>query len=187
MLIYRVTNLVNGKVYIGKYEGTRVQSRWKTHLSEARRGSPYYLHNAIRKYGPEAFAVEVIDNAAASFDLVERERFHIAQHQSFKPEIGYNSTMGGEGILGFKHTLETRKKTSETLMGHEVSSKTREKLSKVQIGKEIPYEVREKISSTLKGRPLSAKNREGIRNAWTPERRAAQIERGRALGKANAH
>jgi group I intron endonuclease len=185
VFVYRVTNLRNGKVYIGKWQGERVADRWLRHLADVNRGSSYYFHNAIRKYGAEAFKVEIVDHADTTLDLVDKERFHILLHQSFKPEIGYNQTMGGEGVLGFRHTLETRSKTSKTLKGHEVSVETRRRMSVADKGREISLKARKKISLALKGRPLSIKNREGIRAAWTPERRAAQAERGRILGKGN--
>ncbi len=100
MLIYRVTNTVNGKVYIGKWSHPTSDLRWRLHKSAAKNGSPYYFHRAIRKYGPDAFKVEVIHRAQTLDELSKMETFFIILHQSHKPENGYNMTMGGEGRLG---------------------------------------------------------------------------------------
>ena len=101
MLIYRVTNTVNGKVYIGKWSHPTVDHRWRLHKSAAKSGSPYYFHRAIRKYGPDIFKVEVIDRAMTAEELSEKEKFYIASYQSNSPEKGYNMTLGGEGHNGY--------------------------------------------------------------------------------------
>lgn len=103
MLIYRVTNTVNGKVYIGKWSHPTVDQRWRLHKSAAKRESPLYFHRAIRKYGVDSFKVEVIDRTAKTKEeLSELEKSYIALHQSNDSEKGYNLTLGGEGTPGFK-------------------------------------------------------------------------------------
>jgi group I intron endonuclease len=102
MLIYRVTNTVNGKVYIGKWSHPTPDHRWRLHKSAAKSGSPYYFHRAIRKYGSDAFKVEVIDRAKTPEELSEMEKQYIASYQSNDPEKGYNMTLGGEGHNGWK-------------------------------------------------------------------------------------
>ncbi len=102
MLIYRVTNTVNGKVYIGKWSHPTPDHRWRLHKSAAKSGSPYYFHRAIRKYGPDAFKLEVIDRSKTADELSEKEKFYIASHQSNDPKKGYNMTLGGEGHNGWK-------------------------------------------------------------------------------------
>ena len=100
MLIYRVTNTVNGKVYIGKWSHPTVDHRWALHKYAARHGSPLYFHRAIRKYGLGAFKVEVIARAKTTEELSEMEKFYISVYQSNDPIKGYNLTLGGEGRLG---------------------------------------------------------------------------------------
>lgn len=100
MLVYRVTNTVNGKVYIGKWSHSTPDLRWRLHKSAAKRGSPYYFHRAIRKYGLDAFT-EVIHRAKTPEELSAMETFFIVLHQSHVPVNGYNNmTLGGEGRLG---------------------------------------------------------------------------------------
>jgi len=113
MLIYRVTNTVNGKVYIGKWIHPTVDRRWRLHKSAAKSGSPYYFHRAIRKYGSDAFKVEVIDKTETSEELSEMEKRYIALYHSNDPSKGYNMTEGGEGTQGYTPTEAWRNWKSE--------------------------------------------------------------------------
>ena len=101
MLVYRVTNTVNGKVYIGKWSHPTVDHRWRLHKSAAKSGSPYYFHRAIRKYGADTFKVEVIDWAKTAEELSQMEMSYIALYQSNDPKRGYNMTLGGDGHNGW--------------------------------------------------------------------------------------
>jgi hypothetical protein len=98
--IYRLTNLVNGKVYIGKTKRDPHQ-RYSAHLQDAVKGSPFVLHIAIRKHGPENFKFEVIFNTFEENDLNTFERDFIAEHDCCildGYERGYNMTRGGDGL-----------------------------------------------------------------------------------------
>lgn len=93
--IYKITNQVNGKVYIGQTRQS-VESRWNQHKSKARKhvDGNNHFHNAINKYGENAFKVEILE--ACNFDKLDsREIFYIAKYNSF--EEGYNTTLGGGG------------------------------------------------------------------------------------------
>jgi group I intron endonuclease len=109
MLIYRVKNVLNNKVYIGKWNHPTVDQRWRLHKSAVKRGSSYYFHRALRKYGFDAFQIEVIDKADSPTRLSELEIAYIALYQSNDPEKGYNMTSGGEGTSGFKMSEERKK------------------------------------------------------------------------------
>jgi hypothetical protein len=100
MLVYKITNRKNGKVYIGKWRKKSVTERWGRHVWGAKHGSEAFLHRAIRKYGSDAFAVEVVYRAKTDDELSKMETFFIILHQSHKPENGYNMTLGGEGTVG---------------------------------------------------------------------------------------
>lgn len=106
-LIYKVTNKVNGKVYIGLTNSTLAQRKNK-HLNEAEIGKGFYFHNALRKYGKENFTWEVVEDNIPDENLGERELYWISRFNSFK--TGYNQTEGGEGCPGRVMTKETRKR-----------------------------------------------------------------------------
>ena len=98
-VIYKITNSINGKVYIGQTR-QKLGVRWKQHINsslcETANDYNTYLHVAIRKYGIDAFVVEeieVCDNA----ELDAREIFWIDYYHSFNNKHGYNLTLGGGG------------------------------------------------------------------------------------------
>ena len=92
--IYKVTNKVNGKVYIG--QSVDISRRWCEHMNAK---DDIYFHKAIQKYGVENFEWEVIEQCKKK-DLDERESYWIEYYDSFNK--GYNCTKGGEGAPGGK-------------------------------------------------------------------------------------
>lgn len=99
-IIYKATNLVNGKVYIG--QTTRTLKRRKgEHLSDARNGSTDPFHNAIRCHGEENFKWEVIDRADNDEELNQKEIYWISYYNSYiyaENSNGYNATRGGNNF-----------------------------------------------------------------------------------------
>lgn len=97
--IYKVTNLINNKVYIGQTKYT-AEWRWQTHLRDAFNiDSENYnviFHKAIRKYGIENFKVEEIEQCTTKC-LSTKEQYWISYYDSFNKDKGYNMTLGGEG------------------------------------------------------------------------------------------
>ena len=91
--IYKITNKINGKIYVGMTYRT-IQERWKEHLNDCnrRRNENRPLYNAINKYGAENFVIEVIEETE---NPEEREKYWIEELGSFK--YGYNATLGGDG------------------------------------------------------------------------------------------
>lgn len=111
--IYKIENVVNGKVYIGL--SINIEKRWKTHLLEyCNPNSCEYdkiLYRAIRKYGIDKFSFEIIKKCEPK-KLSELEIFYIKKYNSythFKKSNGYNSTLGGEGIAGYVMSKEQKK------------------------------------------------------------------------------
>lgn len=98
--IYKVTNKLNGKVYIGKTLSS-IEERWKQHCRDSRKESKEKrpLYAAIRKYGEENFSIEQVEECPDKI-VNERETYWIEWYGSFK--YGYNATLGGDG----KHYLD---------------------------------------------------------------------------------
>ena len=94
--IYKITNILNGKMYIGKTSST-IQERWKEHLKDAARRSKEHrpLYSAIKKYGADNFIIEQLEEVPNDEIAREREIFWIEYYGSFKN--GYNATKGGDG------------------------------------------------------------------------------------------
>lgn len=93
--IYKITNKINGKMYIGKTIFT-VEQRWKEHQKDSRRRDfeKRPLYSAIKKYGIENFSIEEVEECPIEI-LSEREKYWIEYYGSFKN--GYNATIGGDG------------------------------------------------------------------------------------------
>lgn len=103
--IYKITNLINNKVYIG--QSTNIKERWKAHRSRPfQKNSEQYnslLYRSIRKYGLENFSFEIIEECDKRF-LDEREIYWIAYYSSNNFENGYNLTKGGDSATYSKLT-----------------------------------------------------------------------------------
>lgn len=105
--IYKVTNQVNGKIYIG-FTTQGYQTRWSKHLKDVESGSSYIFHKSIRKYGKECFTLEFIETCSSLTNMKEREIYWISQYQSNQREFGYNMTDGGDGTVGLELSQERK-------------------------------------------------------------------------------
>ena len=74
MIIYKLTNLINNKVYIGLTTKTLAQ-RLSQHHYDSRHGVDRPLYRAMRKYGEDKFSAEIIDSAENLQDLKEKEQY----------------------------------------------------------------------------------------------------------------
>lgn len=94
--IYKITNNINGKIYIGKTSNT-IQERWHEHKSDYKKRveEKRPLYSAMKKYGIENFSIEEIEFVATDAIASERETYWIELLGSFK--YGYNATKGGDG------------------------------------------------------------------------------------------
>jgi len=96
--VYLVYNLINGKYYIGYTDNFEL--RWKTHCSESKYGSNLYFHKAIRFYKPESFEYQILTTTSSSKDAKHLEKLWIQALDANNPDVGYNMTLGGDGISG---------------------------------------------------------------------------------------
>lgn len=104
--IYKVTNQINGKSYIGKTAET-IQKRWNQHLntfySNNFKNRP--LYSAFNKYGINNFKIEQIEEVSNSF-LSEREQYWIQYYHTYVKDPqggGYNATLGGDGTFKYDY------------------------------------------------------------------------------------
>ena len=100
--IYKITNSINGKMYIGKTEHLNPENRWKEHLHDCKRfkNEKRPLYDAMNKYGCENFYFEVLDNTNDSNQLCELEKYYIELYNTYIGSEncnGYNATVGGDG------------------------------------------------------------------------------------------
>ena len=141
-IIYKTTNLINGKIYIGQDFHNKINYI----------GSGVRLRSAIKHYGKENFIKEILEYCSLD-DLNDRESYWIMYYNSMNPEIGYNLTSGGhQNSIVSEHSIVK-------LKGKKLSSYTKEKIRLANLGKVQSIETREKRSKSLKGRqgPMKGK------------------------------
>lgn len=94
--IYKITNLINGKVYIG--QSTNIYNRWKKHkragFNPQSKEYEYPLYRSMRKYGVNNFSFEILERCPVD-ELNDREKYYIEKHSSCDESCGYNQTEGG--------------------------------------------------------------------------------------------
>lgn len=144
MIIYKITNKINGKVYVGQTIRT-LEERWVEHCTP--KSGCTALGRAIQKYGRDSFTLEQIDNAENTEDLNKKEIYWIDKLNSFGVG-GYNLCVGGLGNGGYFFSKETRLKMSKAQMGKTLSELTRSRMSKARRGLKRSKDA---ILKTVKG------------------------------------
>ena len=149
-IIYKITNLVNGKIYIGKtIQG--IQKRWYGHLKKAKIGKGHYLHSAIRKYGAHNFKIEQVCECNSAKELNQKEQYWISYYNSDNHSLGYNLTPGGE--INPMETKEVKARHDSIMKSLEVRSKISKTMKKkITEGKMFSSEHRRKISQSSRNR-----------------------------------
>lgn len=159
MIIYKITNIQNNKVYIGQTVQT-LNHRMGKHKQRMKNGAKMPLYCAMRKYGLDSFRIETIDTAENACELNEKERFWIKHYNSIHPN-GYNLTSGGAGTFDYQHKPEDRERMSELKRGvfdgennpfygkHHTPEQI-EKWKKERKGRKLSDEWKQNISKTRK-------------------------------------
>lgn len=151
IIIYKATNIVNRKIYIGKTIGT-LERRKRQHKNDAFTNMKQtYFCRAIRKHGWNSFEWETIEVSSDNTLLCQRE-IHWIKHFETNTK-GYNLTTGGEGMSGWKITEAHRKKLSDTHKGVKLSEEHKKRLSEVRMGRIVSEETRKKIGDSQRGKP----------------------------------
>lgn len=150
--IYKVTNQLNGKFYIGKHQTLDPNDRYF--------GSGRALLNAIKLHGKKNFVKEVLFDFDSEVEMNAKERELITEAQIADPNC-YNMAVGGEGGPHFKgrsHSAETISKIKERRKEHVVSEETRRKFS----GRRHSEETKQKISAAASKRVWSEETKRKI-------------------------
>lgn len=153
--IYKTTNKVNNKIYVGQKKSDKF-------LGESYLGSGKILTQAVAKYGKDMFKVELLDTADSLEELGEKEKYWIKELRSQDPSIGYNITPGGihvpiegeqNGFYGKHHTEETKQKLREAQKKNPpMSQETRNKIANANKGSHRTEETKKKMGDQQRGR-----------------------------------
>ena len=184
-LVYQITNLVNGKVYVGKHS---TKDPYDNYM-----GSGLEIGRAIKKYGIENFTKEILFCFDKESDAFLKEGELVTQEFVNRDDT-YNMIVGGKGfssediigeknpMYGKKHSQETKAKMSEQhwncsgeknpMYGKKHSQETKEKMTKAKKGKKSSFygkhhkqESKEKISKAKQGKPRSQETKVKISKA----------------------
>lgn len=158
--IYKITNKINNKIYIGKTNN--LYQRMHAHLHIARHGATNefyqnngkynYIHRSIAKYGEENFTFESIDQHENEDMIFKLEIFYITKYSSNIREFGYNLTDGGEGSSGRKQSEISKQKIREKAIGRLHSEETKKQMSISRSGEGCGHSklTKEQIPEILK-------------------------------------
>jgi group I intron endonuclease len=165
MIIYKTTNLINGKFYVGQDSNNNPEYY----------GSGTAFKLALKKYGKENFLKEALEVCFTQNQLNEREKYWIKETKAI--ELGYNLAEGGFGVSnmsdeikqkiskskkGKKLSEETRKKMSKSFKGRKHTEETKQKLSEINKGRKLTPEQLKKMSESHKGKKLSEETKRKI-------------------------
>jgi len=163
MYIYKITNNINGKSYIG-LKSKAVEE------SENYYGSGTLINKAIDKYGKENFTKEILERNINSYEILnDREIYWIEYFDTFNS--GYNLTKGGQGNLGRVVSEQTKSKLSEAAKKQfrtPISNETKRKISekaKLRKGRKMTEETRLKLVKAATGRKMTEETRLKMSNS----------------------
>ena len=119
MIVYKITCLVNGKVYVGQ-TSEPIERRFKRHMGYQKYEHDTKFYRAVLKYGVENFTIEQIDTAESQNELDEKEVYWINYYDSVNK--GYNTRSdrgkcGGDTLTNNPNLDEIRKKLSVSKLG----------------------------------------------------------------------
>jgi hypothetical protein len=140
MVIYKITNIINNKIYIGQDKNNRVNYL----------GSGDLIKLSIKKYGKENFTKEILRICESQDELNYYEKHYISSYNSTDKTVGYNISFGGTNGTMFnrQHSYETKQKMSVSHLGKEKSDKHKENISKSLTGKKMSDETKQKMSNS---------------------------------------
>lgn len=162
--IYRWTNIINSKTYVGSANDLTIRLRVYFSVSRLNK-SHSAIYKAILKYGHANFKLEILEYCNSDV-LLAREQYYL---DLLKPAYNILSIAGSS--LGYKHTVQTLDKFKVRTF----SSKTLDNLSKSALGRVLSDETKAKISVAHKGKTLSEATRSKL-SVITTERIGIRVE-----------
>lgn len=161
-VIYKITNTINGKIYIGqtcqkrgfkdRYGAKGIESVYKLQFrrKETKRFYNRHILRSVEKYGFGAFSVcEVFDIAFSKDELNIKEQCWISIYKSDNKKLGYNQCEGGNATKGYKYTEEQKQNVSKGKKGKTIGTENS------FFGKHHTEEQRKEWSKQRSGRKLS--------------------------------
>lgn len=156
-MIYKETNMINGKVYIGRTLQTLEKRKYKHEIAK----DNLYFHQALRKYGKENFKWEIINEQD-----YDNEEFYIQKYNSRDRNIGYNVAKGGSG----GDTYSNHPNKEEILKKR--SNSMKEKWKDEEYSNKL-LKIRKEFGQTAKFKKKVSQN---SKKMWTEEKKKKHSE-----------
>ncbi len=168
--VYKITNNLNGKYYVGKHQTKDLQDEYL--------GSGLLIKAAISKYGAHNFTKEILHifDTRNAMDQKERELVVVSEET-------YNLAEGGNGgayLKGIPHSDETRLKMSLSKLGHKHSNETKAKMSTAHSGENNSFYGRKHTAETKKKMVLA---RTGLKRSEETKAKMRTAAKLRTVGK----
>ena len=145
----------NGKMYFG-ITSQLPHQRWGEN-GVGYKNQPI-LWRAIQKYGWENIEHIILYDNISYIEAQLKEQCLIKKYGTNEPDFGYNLTLGGEGVLGYKYTAE-QLKNHKYWLGKHHSEDTKKKLSEMRKGTRLTEETKRKLSESRRGKPSPFKGK----------------------------
>lgn len=164
MFVYRIKNIVNGKVYIG--QSVNAKRRWVDHKAKLNRNQHpnEHLQSAWQFYNARSFEFDILEQCTSKEMTNQREVYYINEYKALDREFGYNIRTGGDS---FNHSQESKLKMSKSKLGFKHTDETKIKISKNNsrhmLGKTHTDESKMKIGLAGTGRKKSPETIEKLK------------------------
>ena len=171
-IVYSATSKRNNnKKYVGQTTKT-LEDRMSGHLLSSRKPSvKTYFHCAIKSYSISGFIWRIERKCYSRKSLDNSEKLFIKKYRSNERKFGYNLTLGGEGVSGYKVTPEQLEKNRLKSLGKKLPKEWCENIGKARLGTRLKKSTIRKLKEVARNR-----KKEHYLKAWTPERKRRQSE-----------
>ena len=168
-IIYKLTNIINNKVYIGMTSKTLLE-RFYGHIKSSN-NPKFRIHKAIHKHGAENFIVEELERTPTQEEANKREIFWISFFNSTDYLFGYNMSKGGQGS-SIKTSEEKRNKIKQKVQEHRDSLSPEQK-------KEMTKAANEKKKGRVESEESKERKSQAQKNRWNSMSEEQRKEHGK--------
>lgn len=167
MIIYKATNKINGKVYIGQTIQTLKARKSKHKSCVKNKKFTWHFYNSIRRYGWDNFKWQIIDTAKTINELNKKEEYWIKQYKATNERYGYNKFKGGNNM---KMPQSVKNKISKANKGRVFTEEWIKNMSESRKGRVHSIGWRLEMSLRMQGRVFTEEHKKRMADAERGEK-----------------